>query len=113
MLNLLAFREGLKEQYLKYGAAFAKTVGSRHGGTAKIVGHVLSCSSSLEGKKEWDEIALAHYPSLGHFADMLASKDYQEANKKWRVGSLEDTFILCTSELALERGVEDRETAKL
>lgn len=112
MLNLLAFKEGRKEEYLKYGAAFAKTVGSRHGGTAKLVGNVLSCSSSPNGKKEWDEIALAHYPSLGHFADMLASEDYQETNKKWRVGSLEDTFILCTSELALEP-VAAGEKAKL
>jgi len=56
-----------------------------------------------EGKEkgEWDEIALAHYPSILHFADMLASEDYQEVNKKYRVGSLKDTCILCTSELDL------------
>ena len=33
---------------------------------------------------------------------MLASEDYQAVNKKYRVGSLKDTFILCTSELGLE-----------
>ena len=31
MFNLLAFREGLKEEYLKYGKAFGETIGSRHG----------------------------------------------------------------------------------
>lgn len=105
MLNLLSFKPDLKSEYLKYGAAFAETVGSRRGGKAKLVGNVLSCSSSAEGAKEWDEIALAHYPSITHFADMLASEDYQAANQRWRVGSLRDTFILCTTELGLP-GVE-------
>ena len=48
-----------------------------------------------------DQFALAHYPSLDHFADMLGSTDYQQANKTWRVPSLKDTFILCTTELDL------------
>lgn len=95
MLNLLAFKDGMKEEYLKYGKAFAESIGIRRGGTAKIVG------SSPDGIKEWDEIALAHYPSIHHFADMLASNDYQEVNHRHRVPSLKDTFILCTTELGL------------
>lgn len=47
-------------------------------------------------------MALAHYPSLKHFADMAGSEDYQQANHKWRVPSLKDTFILCTTELDIE-----------
>lgn len=31
MFNLLAFNEGKKEQYLKYGQAFGESIGSRHG----------------------------------------------------------------------------------
>ncbi len=118
MLNLLAFRPGKKEQYLKYGKAFSESVGSRRGGVAKLVGKIVpgTCSDACS---EWEEVglsfwtytrtpivttnqfALAHYPSLDHFADMLASKDYQQANKTWRVPSLKDTFILCTTELDL------------
>lgn len=49
------------------------------------------------------QVALAHYPSLDHFADMLAGEDYQHVNKKHRVPSLKDTCILCTSELAIEK----------
>lgn len=49
------------------------------------------------------QIALAHYPGLDHFADMLASDDYQAVNKKYRVPSLKDTCILCTSELEIGR----------
>ena len=104
MLNLLAFKPGLKKEYLKYGAAFAESVGARRGGVAKIVGSVVHGKEEGEGNGEgWDEVALAHYPSVKHFADMLASEDYQEANHKYRVGSLRDTCILCTSELAVEQ----------
>jgi len=96
MLNLLAFNTGCKEQYLEYGAEFAARIGSRHGGDAKIVGNVVSGQGKEEG---WDEIAIAHYPSLEHFAAMLGSRDYQEVNRKYRLGALKDTCILCTMEI--------------
>ena len=32
---------------------------------------------------------------------MIASDDYQDANKKWRLPSLKDTLILCTTEVDL------------
>jgi hypothetical protein len=104
MLNLLSFKPGMKESYLKYGKAFATKVGAKRGGNAKLVGTVVD----VDGKKKeesdggWDEIALAHYPSLSHFADMVGSRDYQEVNEKYRVGALRDTFILFTSEIAVE-----------
>jgi hypothetical protein len=56
-------------------------------------------------------MALAYYPSIWHFADMLASEDYQSVNQKYRVQSLKDTFILCTSEVGLDQ--LGREGAKL
>ena len=96
MLNLLAFNHGMKDEYLKYGKAFAESIGTRRGGNAKIVGNV------IDKAQGWDEIAVAHYPSITHFADMLASHDYQEVNHKHRIPSLKDTCILCTSEIALE-----------
>lgn len=106
MFNLLAFAPGKKSEYLKYGAAFAESIGSRHGGNAKIVGNVVDVNGRKgkgdDGVDDWDEIALAHYPSIAHFRDMLASEDYQEVNHKHRVGSLRDTCILMTSEIAVE-----------
>ncbi|CAO2649259.1 Nn.00g066440.m01.CDS01 [Neocucurbitaria sp. VM-36] len=117
MFNLLSFKPGMKSEYLKYGAAFAESIGSRHGGNAKIVGNVTAVNgvakaTSKEKEKgdgdgdvggaEWDEIALAHYPSILHFRDMLASEEYQRVNKKHRVPSLRDTCILMTSEIAIE-----------
>lgn len=110
MLNLLAFERGKKVEYLKYGSEFSRAVGSRRGGLAKIVGSVVPATEGEEavgvggGGEGWDEIALAHYPSIDHFADMLASEDYQEVNHKYRVGSLRDTFILCTTELGMDVG---------
>lgn len=100
MLNLLAFKTGKHEEYLKYGKAFAESIGSRRGGNAKIVGRVIEKGTD-EAARGWEEVALAHYPSILHFADMAASEDYQDVNHRHRVGSLEDTCILMTSELAL------------
>lgn len=102
MLNLLSFKPDQKPSYLKYGAAFAKTIGANRGGVAKLVGNIVR-ESKEEKEGEWHEFALAHYPSLLHFADMLASEDYQSVNEKYRVPSLGDTCILCTSELEIEK----------
>ncbi|KAF2024442.1 hypothetical protein EK21DRAFT_104653 [Setomelanomma holmii] len=125
MFNLLAFKPGQKAEYLKYGAAFAKSIGSRHGGDAKVVGNVVTPSKPRDTEAEggekaqdasqdgWDEIALAHYPSILHFRDMLLSRDYQEVNHRYRVPSLRDTAILMTSEIGIEELVRGGGEAKL
>lgn len=60
MLNLLAFKPGLKEQYLKYGKAFSESVGSRRGGVAKLVGRIVPETFS-DGCPEWEEVDLSLY----------------------------------------------------
>ncbi|OAP55080.1 hypothetical protein AYL99_10780 [Fonsecaea erecta] len=102
MLNLLAFKPDMKPSYLKYGAAFAESIGARRGGIAKLVGNITQQTPPEQSGGKWDEFALASYPSIMHFADMLASQDYQAVNLKYRVPALEDTFILCTSEIEIE-----------
>ena len=58
MLNLLAFRPGRsREEYAKYGKAFAESVGSRRGGVAKIVG------KAIDGDG-WDEVSFCFSKSL-------------------------------------------------
>ncbi|GAB7362542.1 hypothetical protein MBLNU230_g2860t1 [Neophaeotheca triangularis] len=102
MLNLLAFKptQEAHDSYKRYGQAFAKNIGSRRGGNAKVVGKVVPDQNTEgEDKSGWDEVALAHYPSIRHFVDMLASEDYQEVNHRDRMPALRDTCILCTSEL--------------
>ena len=102
MLNLLAFHPGkdAHESYLRYGKAFAESIGSKRGGNAKFVGKVVP-KQGIDGEdvSGWDGIALAHYPSIDHFTDMLASEDYQAVNHNDRLPALRDTCILCTSEL--------------
>ncbi|KAJ2896706.1 hypothetical protein MKZ38_005276 [Zalerion maritima] len=130
MLNLLAFEEGMKDTYIKYGEEFAARVGRKRGGVAKITGVVVEDGGGRglggpggeesrggggggagagKGKADgtvnkWDQIAIAHYPSIRHFADMLAAEDYQEVNMRYRVPSLKDTFILCTTEVGAPWG---------
>ncbi|KAK3681994.1 hypothetical protein LTR37_020697 [Vermiconidia calcicola] len=73
MLNLLAFHPGKEahESYMKYGKAFAESIGAKRGGTAKVVGKVVpKQGTDGEDADGWDEIALAHYPSIAHFTDM-------------------------------------------
>ncbi|KAF1820518.1 uncharacterized protein K489DRAFT_389974 [Dissoconium aciculare CBS 342.82] len=109
MLNLLSFKPtpGAHESYLVYGRAFSESIGSRRGGIAKIVGKVVRDQNSPgEDKHGWDEIALAHYPSITHFVDMLASEDYQKVNHASRLPALRDTCILCTSELDTDLGTD-------
>jgi len=102
MLNLLAFKPGMHDEYLKYGKAFSESIGSRRGGIAKIVGRVTGGDKGVAcSETGWDELALAHYPSIRHFADMAASEDYQEVNHKHRIPALHDTCILCTSEVLI------------
>lgn len=108
MLNLLSFHPesthpGPKASYQTYGRHFASSVGIKRGGVAKIVGKVLPQQGQEEGEGVgWDEVAIAHYLSILHFGDMVASRDYQDVNQRYRVGSLRDTGILCLSELGVE-----------
>ncbi|KAF2446506.1 hypothetical protein P171DRAFT_512281 [Karstenula rhodostoma CBS 690.94] len=110
MFNLLSFRAGKKASYLEYGKAFASSIGASHGGTAKIVGGVTHVegvprADGVEDGEGWDEVALAHYPSILHFAEMLGDENYQRVNREFRVPALRDTCILMTSEVGVEEGV--------
>lgn len=102
MLNLLAFNPGPEAHasYMRYGKAFAESIGSKRGGLAKIVGKVVPGQGTAdEDAAGWDEVALAQYPNFGLFMDMLASEDYQAVNHRDRLPALRDTCILCTSEV--------------
>ncbi|KAI9871556.1 MAG: hypothetical protein M1830_002756 [Pleopsidium flavum] len=104
MINLLAYNKGEKDVYMEYVKAFGETVGARRGSVAKMIGQVRessSSSSATEGGREWDDVAIVHYPSILHFGDLLASKEYRDLDHRYKVGTLEDTCILCVTELDL------------
>lgn len=112
MLNLLQFRTdpGAAESYHKYGQGFA-TVAGRRGANAKVVGLVVKPkdaptedsrgSMSRKDTDWWNECSLVHYPSIDHFADMAADPDYQSVNSQYRLKSLLDTALICTTEIDL------------
>ncbi|KAL2112401.1 hypothetical protein VUR80DRAFT_7756 [Thermomyces stellatus] len=98
MLNLLSFNPGKKRQYQAYGREFSQRVGSAFGGRVKVAARVVEGEGQAKDEG-WDEIAFVHYPTLSHFAGMLASEEYQKVNQEYRLGALKDTFILCVVEL--------------
>ncbi|KAI0141264.1 hypothetical protein GGR57DRAFT_420049 [Xylariaceae sp. FL1272] len=98
MLNLLAFNDGMHGSYVEYGKQFSERVGKRFGGQVKIVGKVVSGENEGTGKG-WEEVAFVHYPSIQNFASMASDEAYQDVNKRYRLGALRDTFILCVMEV--------------
>ncbi|PNS14606.1 hypothetical protein CAC42_1628 [Sphaceloma murrayae] len=101
MLNLLSFQEGHQEQYATYGQHF-QDAGGRRGGNAKLVGSVIRDGKPVKHGEWWNEVAIVHYPSIRHFCDMAAGSDYQDINRKYRLPSLRDTILLCTTEITVE-----------
>jgi len=97
MFNLLSYLD--KEKYMGYIKAFGESLTPHYGGSPKIIGEVVT--SSGEGKV-WDDVAIVQYPSVTHFADLLASEEYAAIDRKHKVGALKDTGILCIVELDLE-----------
>lgn len=55
--------------------------GSKYSAALKIRGDTVE-----EG--EWDEVVVVHSASFEHFADMLGGSDYQEINRRLKMGSL-------------------------
>lgn len=62
---------------------------------------LLYASSDLLSPNRTEEIALAHYPTIDHFLNMAGSEDYQSVNHRYRLPSLKDTFIICTTDIEL------------
>jgi len=96
MLNFVSFHPFVqaKMSYAAYIEAFNAGMGAKRGGEVKIMGET-------DGLGQWDEVVLAQYSSLEHFADMCADPEYQKTNLELRLPALRDTCILMTSEVNL------------
>ena len=113
MLNLLAYLPGQRAQYFKYIANFGPAVGGKYGSEAMLLGTgVQEWSSRKEeglgiaepekgGSGVWEDVGLVWYPSIWHFAGMLADEGYAEADRKWKRGVIADNPILCCEEIEL------------
>ena len=97
MLNLLRYAS--KKKYMAYVKAFGESLSPRFGGIPKIVGEVVHPEGEESG---WDGIALVQYPSITHFADLLASDELARIDRKYKVGALKDTGLLCVVEIDIQ-----------
>jgi uncharacterized protein (DUF1330 family) len=94
MLNLLKFKQGGEESYLRYGDAAAGMVEERGGrllwsGRAE---QVLIGDPAVD----WDVVVLVEYPSRAAFIEMVSSPEYLEAHAEREAG-LERTVVLACS----------------
>lgn len=108
MLNFMSYYSttSAKENYAAYIEAFKAGFGSKRGGAVKMLG---TTTDSDMAKGEWEEVMLAQYSSLQHFADMMADAEYQEINKRLRLPALRDTCILMMTEIELDWSVKGAE----
>ena len=99
MFNLLSYQNGKRETFMKYVEAFGASVGKAVGSEAKIMGQVVSYSSTSDGEEQWEDAVLVHHPSIYHFGDLVGGEEYQKLDAKYKVGAIKDTCILCLIEV--------------
>lgn len=91
-----AYMEGFKEKFGPAAGAGVKFMGPVSGGI-NFTGDRLK-EGRWEG--EWHDANLVQYDSIWHYAYMLSTEVYQELNQQ-KMAGLEDTCILCVSEVEL------------
>jgi uncharacterized protein (DUF1330 family) len=97
MLNLLKFKEGGADTYLRYGDAAIGMVEER-GGRVLWSGRA---EQTLIGDPAagWDVVVLVEYPSRAAFIEMVSSPEYLQAHADREAG-LERTVVLACSPAA-------------
>ncbi|GIZ37548.1 hypothetical protein CKM354_000099200 [Cercospora kikuchii] len=107
MLNLLAYLPGQREKYLPYAETFQKSTGSKRGGQPLLQsltgagGTDWSTRQEDEAVGSWRDVLLVGYPSIWHFGKMLDDEGYQEADRKYKVGVVQDNPILFTTKVEI------------
>ncbi|TKA65320.1 hypothetical protein B0A55_11501 [Friedmanniomyces simplex] len=75
-----------------YMEGFKSSFGNTAGASVRFMGPV--------GSSSWDDANLVQYDNIWHYAYMLSTDVYAGLNKQ-KVEGLEDTCILCVSEIEL------------
>lgn len=95
MINLLKFKpDGGVESYRRYVEAGAETfrkIGVKAAFQANIAMAVI-------GEEYWDEVLIAHYPSIAAFIEMNRDKDYQQAVQHRTEALLDSRLYLVKAE---------------
>jgi uncharacterized protein (DUF1330 family) len=97
MLNLLKFKEGGADTYLRYGDAAIGMVEDR-GGRVLWSGRAEQVLIG-DPAADWDVVVLVEYPSRAAFVEMVSSPEYLEAHADREAG-LERTIVVACSPLS-------------
>jgi uncharacterized protein (DUF1330 family) len=98
MLNLLKFKPGQEESYLRYGDAAQDMIEER-GGRLLWSGRAEQVLIG-DPAADWDAVLLVEYPSRQAFIEMVSSPAYLEAHADREAG-LDRTIVLACSPVAL------------
>ena len=97
MLNLLKFKEGGVDTYLRYGDAAIGMV-EECGGRVLWSGRAEQVLIG-DPAADWDVVVLVEYPSRAAFVEMVSSPEYLEAHADREAG-LERTIVVACSPAA-------------
>ena len=104
MVNLMRFRERSLDgcgsgwdAYLRYSALTVPMIKAR-GGTLLWTGDVKAVALGLEAGNTWDYLALAYYPDVAAFIDMMTSADYETRCDPHRTNGCAEHVIIATTE---------------
>ena len=102
LFNLFKYK-GSSAIHDDYMEDFKKGFGSSAGATVRFMGPVtgpLRYADDGKAEQSWDDANLVQYDTIWHYAYMLSTDLYAPMNKK-KVSGLDDTCILCVSEVEL------------
>jgi uncharacterized protein (DUF1330 family) len=94
MLNLLRFKEGGREHYVRYAEALSTTFLPRYGAEVIYAGDGASVLVAETGQ-EWDAVLLVRYPSRTAFSQMVADPEYHEVTAL-RTAALDEAVLQAT-----------------
>lgn len=97
MLNLLKFKPGGFDQYMRYSDA-AMPIVERHGARVLYVG-TLDEKAHDDDAPEWEYLVVVHYPDIEAFARIVTDAEYQAAHAD-RAASVERALLRLSLPLA-------------
>jgi uncharacterized protein (DUF1330 family) len=95
MVNLLQFRDGGRDGYLRYGAEVGPHL-QRVGATVRYTGTAPSQVIGDGEKPWWDAILIIEYPSPAAFLDMVSDEEYLKVHQ-YRANALDRGDLIATS----------------
>ncbi|WP_458160744.1 DUF1330 domain-containing protein [Bradyrhizobium sp. 18BD] len=104
MLNLMRFHDRSRDgdgsgwdAYLRYSAITVPMIKAR-GGTLLWTGEAKAVALGPHDGKEWDFVALVHYPSVAAFLDMMTSQSYEQEADPHRRNACAEHVIIATAQ---------------